>query len=209
MGIFLQAGEVQGLRFSSPGFRRLRFLLQCPQLGSGGLRCRMDEPLLKIYVLMSDRRFVVFPGRLDDISLSANKVKITRGGKKKSHLSWISCLPAPEVQEFVSHLCSYKNIFLEQCTAKRGFPEGDTHTVCSTNRLSWQKITQRSTGFTPTLPDYKNETKRKKALGRFGRAGIGRVKRKSAGGSSSSIPAMPERGAGWIQAGSGWIRGRR
>lgn len=150
--VFPQAGEVQGLRFSSLGFRRLRFPLQCPQLGFRDLRCRMDELLQKIYVLMSDRRFVVFPGRLDDVSLSANKVKITKG-EKKSNLSWISCLPAPEVQEYVSHLCSYKNTFLEQCAAKRGFAEGVTHTVCSTNRLSWEKITQRSPGFTPTLPD--------------------------------------------------------
>lgn len=67
--VFLQAGRVQGLRFCSPGFRGLRFPLQCPQLGSRDLRCRTDEPSQKIYVLVSDRRFVVFPGRLDDVSL--------------------------------------------------------------------------------------------------------------------------------------------
>lgn len=40
----------------------------------------------KIYVLLSDRRIVVFPGRLDDVSFSANKVKSTKK-KKKNNLS--------------------------------------------------------------------------------------------------------------------------
>lgn len=120
-------------------------------------------------------------------------------GEKKV-ISHGSALCQPQRCKSLSHISVHiKSTFLEQHAAKRGFPEGVTHTVCSTNRLSWEKITQRSTGFTPTLSDYKNETKRKKVLGRFGRAGIGQVKRKSAGGSSSSIPTMPEGAAGWIQ----------
>lgn len=43
-----------------------------------------DAHTLEIYVLMSDRRFVVFPGRLHDVSFSANKVKSTRRKKKKA-----------------------------------------------------------------------------------------------------------------------------
>lgn len=115
--VFPQAGEVQGLRFSSLGLRRLRFPLQCPQLGFRDLRCRMDELLQKIYVLMSDRRFVVFPGRLDDVSLSANKVKITKGEKKKV-ISHGSAVCQPQRCKSMSHISvhiktlSWSNVLL-------------------------------------------------------------------------------------------------
>lgn len=86
----------------------------------------------------------------------------SQGGKEKSSLMG-QLFAAPEVQEFVSHLCSYKNTFLEQRAAKRGFPKGVTHTVCSTNSLSWEKITQRSTD------SHLHYQIMKKRLGRFGR----------------------------------------
>lgn len=49
------------------------------------LSCRMDALLQQINILMSDRRIMAFPGKLNDVSFSANKVKST--GEKKSNLS--------------------------------------------------------------------------------------------------------------------------
>lgn len=44
------------------------------------------------------------------------------GRKKKSNLSYISCLQTPGVQVLGSCCCSHKNAFLEQHDAKLGFP---------------------------------------------------------------------------------------